>query len=563
MSSGDACLNRVWEDTIFSGVFDGFTLEHYMEGSIPECIFTGLPNLQTLVISGNGFTADLPSYISTSFVVFDAAHNKITGNLPINLAYTNITSLDLSFNRIRGTLESFINWDLTYTNAITLTNNRLSGDLPASLQYVDDVQLLSGNLFECGDSKEGLPLNDPVRAKYECGSNNVNRLIFQFAGGVIVLIILFVWTKWIFPSYDIEQKQWLQPFEDTDILEPKLQSKSILHNQLKRHQSIIEYGKTLLRFKRFIAKIGIFVFVLFSIVYSSLSGNNDRALDNTYTYVMTAAYMLGTVSTTVLLVFFLVFMVVLRLVVSDPEDSYRNKIIENEKEEENEDEEKDSIEIESDSAWFWIIPSIRVFLIFAIINGVSVGTHIGYFLVLEYGNSGDISTYVQFLSIFNLFWHIYAFPWFFQNELFLFGLPKKLHMKFIDRIFGSELYLIFLVSSIAAFWVPIIIAAAVESSCINGIFVTPPVQAIPYLYKGCNEFFNNGSCANRYNVHSSFTVIAPFSYNYGCSSALLKAYIPVFMNQFFIKIALSVLQYIYLGLYTKYQITIETSYWST
>ena len=555
MSGGSQCITKIWEGTVFSNIFDGFVLNHYMEGSIYDCVFTGLPNLKTLVLSGNGFTADLPSEISSNLEVFLASQNQISGQLPENLGSTNLKILDLSSNMIQGTLDAFKHWDMSVSTTILLYNNHISGDVPSTLFNIDHVDMLDGNLLNCDASKASLPISDPSRAKYLCGSNDMNQLCWQFVGALVLLILLWLWTKWIFTSCYEEQKQWLAPFED--VLEF-----SILRDQLKKYQSVVEYGKTLGKLKIFIAKIGIFISVLFSIVYLSLYDN--RTLDHTYTYVATAAYMMGTVSTTVLLIFFLVFALVLRYLVETdtdiPDLNEEKKAVGKGIAEDN--RKKDGIETnenneinETGSSWY--MPLLRVTLIFILINMISLSTHVGYFTVLKVGTSEQIGAYIQGLSIFNLVFDIFALPWIMTNKLLLFGVCKEVHMEFINRIFGSELYLVFLISTISSFWIPIFTASTLETSCLNGIFQVPPDQTVTYTYTECNVYFQ-AYCKNYIHEISSFTITKPYVYGYGCSSALLKAYIPVFMSQYFIKCMSHIGQYIYLCLYTKYQNVIES-----
>ena len=54
--------------------------------------------------------------------------------------------------------------------AVSLQQNRLSGDIPKSLVGINNISVLSGNLFECDYIKSNLPYNDVDFSNYSCDS---------------------------------------------------------------------------------------------------------------------------------------------------------------------------------------------------------------------------------------------------------------------------------------------------------------------------------------------------------------------------------------------------------
>ena len=54
-----------------------------MTGSIPACLFTDLPNLKTLYLTGNGLVGSLPTGIITeSLVNLSLSYNHLSGLMP-------------------------------------------------------------------------------------------------------------------------------------------------------------------------------------------------------------------------------------------------------------------------------------------------------------------------------------------------------------------------------------------------------------------------------------------------------------------------------------------------
>ena len=80
LTSAHSCRNP-----IILNVHTGVYYSNFLAGSIPSCLFTALPLLQTLQLSGNGFTGTLPelnfinnSYVS-SLINISVSHNRLTG----------------------------------------------------------------------------------------------------------------------------------------------------------------------------------------------------------------------------------------------------------------------------------------------------------------------------------------------------------------------------------------------------------------------------------------------------------------------------------------------------
>jgi Leucine-rich repeat (LRR) protein len=190
--------------TIFPTAFDGFSLKHYLQGSIPSCLFA-MPKLQTLHLSGNGFTGTLSSNltISSSLIDLELSHNILSGTIPSIFQNRPWINLDLSYNKLTGTLShSFVN--IPSNGSLYLEVNRLSGTVPSQLLATENINILTGNLFACNDPERDLPGHDPNDHSYSCGSNTVNDILYSW---LAVCFIIFILLGWLYSIAQEERKK--------------------------------------------------------------------------------------------------------------------------------------------------------------------------------------------------------------------------------------------------------------------------------------------------------------------------------------------------------------------
>jgi Leucine-rich repeat (LRR) protein len=151
----------------------GYIPSHYMEGSIPSCIWN-ISGLTVFRALGNGFSGNLPDQIRSSQLSIAAlGSNALTGSIPLSFQSRYFSQLDLSLNRLSGTLNDDLDAS-TKSTVYRMDVNRLSGRIPSSLyqSFASGVlNVLDGNLFSCpGDS---LPSSDADHNAYECGSGSM------------------------------------------------------------------------------------------------------------------------------------------------------------------------------------------------------------------------------------------------------------------------------------------------------------------------------------------------------------------------------------------------------
>ncbi len=252
MNTASSCRDVIISRRIYH--FEAFRVQNVMTGTIPNCLFTSLPNIQLISISGNGFTGRLPNIdnLPQSLVSLSLSHNMIQSTIPsVFSKHGSWNSLDLSFNKITGTLDD---WNLyepvdsksgtivpsSEANAsITLDLNRLSGEIPVSLIHLHKINILRGNAFTCSDIKRDLPHNDPDKQKYHCGSNSANVSFYAYLVSWILPIIGFLWFAF-WPTWKRLQRAAdsgeielmnTKINEENDILEVTGRADSTMHTQ--------------------------------------------------------------------------------------------------------------------------------------------------------------------------------------------------------------------------------------------------------------------------------------------------------------------------------------------
>jgi Leucine-rich repeat (LRR) protein len=173
-------------------IFRGIVLAHYMTGTIPSCLWSS-SSIRTLHLVGNGLHGSLTGLSNVSVLsVLALGSNQLTGTIPVSLQRHNFTQLDLSINRLSGTLTS----DLFVSPSATvydLSTNRMSGNIPGALYspYASGaINVLEGNIFNC--QQNNIPTSDVSHSSYQCGSVNFQYSFVAWASGFIILCFMSV-----------------------------------------------------------------------------------------------------------------------------------------------------------------------------------------------------------------------------------------------------------------------------------------------------------------------------------------------------------------------------------
>ena len=140
----------------------------------------------------SGSLPDSAVNISKKLMRVNIAGNNMTGYLRPDLMCSSVVELDISYNKIYGSLTSFQNLPSAALSNFTLSAyvNRLSGGLPVSqLKSMQKVNVLIGNIYRCEDS-EGLT-NDEKVNEYSCESQTLDYSMIVWCAAFGCLIIIF------------------------------------------------------------------------------------------------------------------------------------------------------------------------------------------------------------------------------------------------------------------------------------------------------------------------------------------------------------------------------------
>jgi Leucine-rich repeat (LRR) protein len=158
-------------------------------GTLPLCLLS-MSSLATLHLSGSGLTGSVPTEVNVSAVLTDLSlsHNLLTGKIPDSILRRDWDKLDLSYNRLTGTLHSARAAPFGNTTDLYLHQNRLSGVIPGSMQRVNSLSLLENNMFSCRVDRKDVPQQDSGDDKYTCGSDAVDNTLYAWLGAAAAVI---------------------------------------------------------------------------------------------------------------------------------------------------------------------------------------------------------------------------------------------------------------------------------------------------------------------------------------------------------------------------------------
>jgi Leucine-rich repeat (LRR) protein len=171
---------------VVAGVgLQGFVPNQLMSSSIPSCIWSGTM-LKVLHLLGNGLSgslADIPE--ASQLQIVAVGSNRLTGTIPISFQTHNFNQLDLSINRISGTLSSNLTLDPNTTEVYYLDTNRISGHIPSTFYQTFDsnvLNVLQSNVFGC--SPYDIPASDTNHDTYQCGSTDLQYSLLSWIAAV-------------------------------------------------------------------------------------------------------------------------------------------------------------------------------------------------------------------------------------------------------------------------------------------------------------------------------------------------------------------------------------------
>ncbi|XVE66785.1 hypothetical protein DITRI_Ditri08aG0107100 [Diplodiscus trichospermus] len=123
--------------------------DNALAGKVPENL-TALQNLTVVSLRGNYFTGDAPRGFN-SVEVLDLSSNTLNGSLPLDFGGGNLRYLNLSYNKISGSISPEFAKQFPEKATIDLSFNNLTGAIPESLSLLNQkMESFSGNVDLCG-----------------------------------------------------------------------------------------------------------------------------------------------------------------------------------------------------------------------------------------------------------------------------------------------------------------------------------------------------------------------------------------------------------------------------
>lgn len=132
------------------------------------------------------------------------AYNRLSGTVPESFNSMSLENLDISFNKLTGSANNLNNFpnttgldaNTTSSYGVDIRSNRFSGGIPSNWIDAPNMNVLSGNLFQCKADHSDLPSTDPDLTGYTCGSEALNTALYvtgisYFLMGFTVLVIIY------------------------------------------------------------------------------------------------------------------------------------------------------------------------------------------------------------------------------------------------------------------------------------------------------------------------------------------------------------------------------------
>lgn len=512
---------------LLPGLADTYKLEDPIAGGVPSCVYE-LPHLVTLHLSGNGLTGTIPSdvILSQSFIDFAMSHNFIEGHMPQRFQQRKWRNLDVSFNRIMGTLYGDFA-PQTLNTSLSLRNNRLSGSLPQAVIDAHDVEVLDGNLFYCNPEQTDLPKNDRGATTYECGSNTFNLSYYfwlsasamLFACGLIYALRLKGGEVNVSTAlYDAFQQ--VRAF--LNVFDLKGEDGTSFKAKLRRYKKICDICKLIMRLSFLLATFVVLVLMPFYAIMGVFYSTHSHKYAYTVSIIFLSGVVPGGLAMTLLSLFvifaFVCFVVFLRafqrecvlfeaaisldVSAEDQDLSYRESL---------------TVAVESVLTWEKVSIYVGCVLIDVM---VVLGANVGFVYIVLNGNKTALTAAQVALSLFKIFWDAVC-SW----TAYYLSVIMQFESKNIRRGIFSMLFIITLFNNIVA---PCLVVMAISATCFYNIFEPSEEVTSSYSYQECLAYDQTG-CYEYTDIVTVSSFEPPFIYSYQCAASFLTAYAPSFV----------------------------------
>ena len=517
-----ACRQLIFTDSSASKT-SPYTLKSNLFSKLDPCVLM-MDNLRTLHLSGNGLTGSLPNilYISSNLTDLSLSHNLLTGVVADSFQMKRWQRLDLSFNKISGTLSSSGFSNVNVDSIVYLEENLLSGDIPHGLIGLQEVNIFNGNIFGCSVSKSDAPRNDPSYSNYSCGSNSFNVVYFIWLGLIGSLVVLILILRYV---NLIGNKGWSHIYRivisDIKDMLSNLRNTQFICKSLDRlNVELMKAG--LENILEVFFRVMFYIITILLTIYA-INGSLNGLYTYQYGWTVSIAFQSGEVAFGLAFSGLFVLSWLLIMLFSNQKsfrtahtiDIYSNfesklgmsKVCSN---------------LLQEVIYFfrnifshtWIIaPLINVF----VVGGINI-----LYVYLYLHQSNIVIVFLQILlAIFKSFWNGLGYRylsrlvnyWLRVDNLSLRHTSMQLFIRLVNNII-----------------IPCIVVAIINPECFYNLIVAAPAVVTNFEFQYCAEVnLANNICSQNANQIQTTTFDPPYYYSYQCSSRFITYDAPTFV----------------------------------
>jgi Leucine-rich repeat (LRR) protein len=522
---------------LFPALSGAYVVSQHNQQSIPACLFS-MTGLNTLQLSGNGLTGTLPDTAQLSAALVDVvlSHNELTGPIPDAVQAQTWYNLDLSYNKLDGTLRSdfatapanlalleslgLVPSGLTQSavqqdySAVVLHNNRLSHDIPNALDTMHEVSVLAGNLFDCSPDRHELPSHDSGRETYSCGSALFDVPYYVYVGLVVaaaVVAAIAVWRQ--VPSSTatagtLQQKvnEWL------DVEHWFERNGGEGGDRLRHYKHVVTVLKQMCQLAVYST---LYVVLVFLPVYAALS-HYYGTHSYTYAWSASAAYFSGPTAAALEIVFYCGLLTLLAVgctmltrTLQDNSPAAHHTSTTGV---------SAGAGVTREKVCLYGFYAAILVLNIAVVAGVNVG----YLLAVESTSPAGQAMLQLALAVFMLLWCNFglSYPLRWAQQRLNGTTPAT-----TDGLFGLQLF----VQLSNLILVPCVVVVLLSPDCLRSALVPTSSVTTSFTYQSCDVFDATTGCQSYAMQTATTSYNPPFSYSYQCSSSLLAYYAPVFV----------------------------------
>jgi hypothetical protein len=449
----------------------------------------------------------------------------LSGAIPTTVQTHNWRTLDLSFNRLSGSLQGDFGANLGETteivdgvvvrsdsNTVHLQNNRLSGRIPSALVHLLNVSMLGSNMFSCNAARTDLPHYDGDRDRYECSSESFNSQFYAALILAFVLAVLWVCRQW-----------WPAAMKST-----LLRVEQRLHEVKINEDTLTPRLRVLLVISEILCKVAVVSAALTLVSlgpWYAIAHSYFSTYTHTYAWVISAAFLSGLTPTVTGLTLYCTLMTAVILgaavLVRKTDDAARQRS-----------------RTASSTSIILSVPATAAptvlawqrtcaYAVFLVINmTVVLGVNVGFVAITLSASTSVVTLAQLLLSLFKLVWNMACTPYMIDLVT-----AANLQAHISPTMITMHVFLS-LVNNVV---IPCLVIAAQSPSCFNEWFSSTPSVAAVYTIPGCflqyqDSTFNYTTVCSYKSPVELVTDFNPlFRYEYQCSSSFITYYAPAFV----------------------------------